>query len=75
MPGGMPITQPIMPAKHVYWTPSPASSITLPIGDPQDNLLALYPSIISNQENHCPANAAKAKHHKGKVFLSLLSSI
>ena len=40
-PGGIYTTQPIINVKKVYWTPSPPSSMILPIGVPHFNLFAL----------------------------------
>ena len=69
-PGGIYTTQPIIKVKKVYYTPSPPSSIILPMGVPHLSLLALYPSIISNHENHWIANAAKKKSHLGNSLPS-----
>jgi hypothetical protein len=64
-PGGTYTTYPIINVKRVYCTPSPPSSIILPIGVPHFNLLARYPSIISNHENHYIEKAPKKNNHLG----------
>ena len=51
-PGSTLMTYPIIAAMSAYWTPSPASSTMRPIGVPHLSLRALWPSIMSNHENH-----------------------